>query len=426
MSIRPEDKLRKATIHLLRTDPFFASVVLCHNLEEKPGDGFEIDGRTIRYGTDFVKDRTVTELEYVLRHNVMHVVLGHHLRHEGYVNYEMMQEGEAEAKVLKRLNIAGDLAVNSLIVGSPGRPSECIVPGAGKYQEMPKDEAMEQYYNLLKQREDQDENDEDGDSASESPDNGDDASGSGTAQEGSEEHDSASDSPQNYGGTGSFAQAPANEQTVNNQEEWRQMITQAEVAAEKAGKLPGWVKEMVSGKLEPAAIPWERVLRRFLTRSIRNHHSYRRLSRRHGYRHDMIMPGRQGKGLGKIVFGVDTSGSMSKAVLDKALAEIQAIAALHKEGEIVVIQWDTRVADETSYTRKDFPIDTSKWEWCGRGDTRIASFIKACNKINPQVVICCTDGLFHWPEERIQVPTLWIKTRDFMPPWGEGILAINS
>lgn len=455
--IEPIDKLRKATINLLRSDPFFASIVLSHDWREQQGDGFQIDGKTILYGTQFVEDKTVTELEYVLRHNVMHVVLGHHLRHEGYVNYEMIQEGEAAERVMQRLNIAGDLAVNSLISGSPGRPDGCIVPGMGEHGDMPKDEAMEQYYKLLKDREEEDqeeldtarklaeeqkddwEDDEEsseenteGSEPSASPTDGPSTQGPEGASEGDSERESPENeqqngppSPPNYGGTGSFAQVQEGEGQEGETEQWRQMVTQAEVAADNAGKLPGWLKELVSGKLEPTAIPWERVLRRFLTRTIRSHASYRRPNRRHGYRRDIILPGRHGKGLGKIVFGVDTSASMSKEVLNKALGELQAIAALYKESEVVVVQWDTRVVDETTYTRADFPIDTSKWEWRGRGGTAVLEFIMACNHINPTAVICCTDGLFPWPQERIQVPTLWIKTRDFTPPWGEGLLAPN-
>lgn len=184
-------------------------------------------------------------------------------------------------------------------------------------------------------------------------------------------------------------------------------VASAAMLAESCGNLPGFVKELVSEILQPKQIPWEKALRSFLTQSIKRGNTYRRPHRRSGWRQDIILPSHQSKGLGHVVFGVDTSGSMSKESMNKALSEIQAIASLYKDSKVTVVQFDTQVKSTQEFTRKDFPIDTSNWTWAGRGGTAFQPFFDAAEKLNPAVIVLLTDGYAPMPRKPTK-PTIWL------------------
>lgn len=100
------ERLQKARLSLMMTQPFYA--ILLMNMK------FALDlscstaytsGDMIAFNPDFIDDIDDNELEFVLMHEVLHVVLGHVFRHQS--DYEM-----------EEFDMACDIVVNSNILYS--------------------------------------------------------------------------------------------------------------------------------------------------------------------------------------------------------------------------------------------------------------------------------------------------------------------
>ena len=81
-----EQKIKRALIKVLRQEPFYASILLKHEIremseeEQKEMPTICIDGREIRYCPDFIHEVRETSLPVILIHEAMHIALSHHIR----------------------------------------------------------------------------------------------------------------------------------------------------------------------------------------------------------------------------------------------------------------------------------------------------------------------------------------------------------
>ena len=101
------ERLKKARIRLLATNGFYGMLLsyVAFALDESCETACT-DGEKIYFGPDFMKDLSDSELEFVLMHEVMHIVLMHCQRQEDR-NQQMF-------------NVAADIVVNSNILMSKG------------------------------------------------------------------------------------------------------------------------------------------------------------------------------------------------------------------------------------------------------------------------------------------------------------------
>lgn len=164
-----------------------------------------------------------------------------------------------------------------------------------------------------------------------------------------------------------------------------------------------------------ASVPWQRVLRRYVGRSVNRRPVFGRVPRRFP---EMvgILPGRGRQGSRpKIMAVIDTSGSMSPAILADISAELSVMA---KTYEVLVVECDSEV-------RAVYPHRTIS-ELHGRGGTDFrppleSSFLK---KHKPDLVIFFSDGHGKAPSDQPRgVPVVWVITpRGHKPTvWGQEI-----
>jgi predicted metal-dependent peptidase len=450
------EKVSKAIISMVRTDPFFAAIIMRHEIRpEADSRTISIDGKVIRYSPEWVNSMTDRALGVIMAHEAMHVSLGHHLR---------LAKLRNSGKVVDHnlFNIAADLAINSHLYARPGFPDEGLVPGRGDYSAMPAGLSMEDYLaRLLDDSESEpddasqgDENGHEDDSEGNDASSGDDAaqsdsdasgdasgdgdgddasqsasSGSGDGSEGNDASSGDDAAQSDSGASGSPSDAmgevlpcpvDGDADTASMEREYEQMVASAAMQAEAAGKLPGYLRELVDGILRAPQQNWRQVLKRFCRRAAKNRLTYSRPNRRQAYRRDVFLPTRSGHAVDRIAVIADTSGSMQASDLNMVLSEMREIMSAYPTARLTLIQCDTRIHDEREFgatSIENIESFAKSGDWRGRGGTDMSPAIQRAEELRCDAMIILTDGYMTWPEQS-QVPCFWLMTTDKVAPWG--------
>jgi predicted metal-dependent peptidase len=178
------------------------------------------------------------------------------------------------------------------------------------------------------------------------------------------------------------------------QDEIKKEIDQAiRQGALMAGKLGGNLSRELGELLQPK-VDWREQLRDYVTSLAdgKDISTWQRVNRR-WLQHDVYMPSTLSETIGRIVVGIDTSGSCFDA-LEPFLSELQSICATVKPDIVDLIYWDTEVAKHEIYDREkqDKLVQSTKPAGGGGTDPScVPAYIEA-NKLNPECVIMLTDG----------------------------------
>lgn len=209
------------------------------------------------------------------------------------------------------------------------------------------------------------------------------------------------------------------EQITSGEKNWTEVAVAAAVMSKHAGKLPGDIERLIEQMLTPQ-IDWAQQLaeyvRHMAASGMRRRSTWKRPSRRKTESSDFIMPGRQHIGAPKIAFAVDTSGSMSAADMNKAIAEIDAIRKQYK-ADLYLIEADAEIAD-AKWIKHHEAIPGFK----GGGGTSFVPVIQhiAEDKVDVDLLIYFTDGYGEFGDKP-DYPVLWIMTSDIKPPYGDTV-----
>ena len=213
-------------------------------------------------------------------------------------------------------------------------------------------------------------------------------------------------------------------------------IIQREVAQQMRQQLPGtlpggwglWVKHTLEPKID-----WRPVLRKRLTTAIavgrgsRVDYSYQHPNRRATTFAPVILPSLTGAQSHQLVVVVDTSGSMSGAPLEQAIAELYGILRqVHQS--VNLIPCDTQEYTPIPLRRE---ADLRKLlRLPGGGGTNMIRGIEAALELSPvpDTVLVLTDGFTPYPSQRYKIPVVFgIIGQDVLhpssippnPPWGQ-------
>ena len=210
----------------------------------------------------------------------------------------------------------------------------------------------------------------------------------------------------------------------NNQEVWDERIVSAISAIKESngiGKVPlGILREY--NKLINPVLNWREILKDFLSKDIYDY-SFNKTDKRYT---DVFLPdfSEECDVLKlNVLFVVDTSGSITNKDLGKALAEIKSAIneSDHLEGYILCL--DAKTYDLIPLS--EFDINT--FQAHGGGGTDFTEFFNNLNNIRNQInsnidlIIFMTDGRDTFPDEELRqgIPVLWIINNDkITPPWG--------
>lgn len=360
-------KLEKAKSQLVLHQAFFATVLMSLPLELTEAiPTAATNGVRIVFNPNFLEQLSVDETQFILAHEVLHVTMLHPWRRDG--------------RDLELWNQAIDHADN-LILLDAGFQMPQKLPGLAdpKY----KDWSSEKIYNDLQQQQGE-------------------GDGEGEGQ-GNVFRDECQDAP---GDEAEQAQSQAKAQMV---------VAQAAKAAQMAGQLPASLQQLVDGILKPK-VNWREELKHFMTAVLKQDQSWQRGQRRF-LAEGLYLPSFYSEGMGELVVGVDTSGSVWHRV-PEFLAEVSAIAAECRPEKITVIYCDTQV----NYTAEYESGDEVEMKQCGGGGTdltKIFDYVQV-KGINPKVAVVLTDLETPFGSEP-EYPVIWAAVGTQPAPWGDVI-----
>ena len=335
------------------------------------------DGEKIVFNPDFIDSLTDTEVDIVMMHEILHIVLRHCYRGHGLEH--------------ERYNIACDIVVNSNIMYSSGLGIESV---AIKCDADPWNEAPNGRPGYLY-----------------------------TAEEVYKMLPSMIDS----GGGGTFDEHDHWDRDADNQERddlWDQRVIAAADAANASGKGNGvphaievWLEELRRPKHD-----WRTILNNFIQEEV-NDYSFSPPDRR--YEGDFFLPDFNDTDVSvkNILFMVDTSGSMSLPMVKDMYAEI--FGAIEQFGG-KLSGWlgffdDKVVPPQPFCSISEFKLIKPK----GGGGTEfdiIFDYVKENMQDNmPEAIVILTDGYASFPPEKaaMGIPVLWVINTDVVPPFGK-------
>lgn len=173
-------------------------------------------------------------------------------------------------------------------------------------------------------------------------------------------------------------------------QEVKQAIINAAQSAE-AGSLPAGVERLIKQHTNPV-MPWRELIQTNLTSAIRTDFSWMRPSRR-SWHMDAIMPGMTPGEEIDVVVAIDMSGSISNRQAQAFLGEIGGMMDAFDGYKVHVFCFDTEIYNPQDFNSESMDtIDT--YEPAGGGGTDFDAIFDYLKKIGnvPKRLICFTDG----------------------------------
>jgi len=167
-------------------------------------------------------------------------------------------------------------------------------------------------------------------------------------------------------------------------------------------------------------VPWQRLLRQFVGQALaRDDYSLARPNKRY-LCEKIVVPGRSSENPGLVVVALDTSGSMSTAMISQALAEIFSLKDLMSE--LLLITADCEVNQVIPVSMLDEFLRNPR-VFGGGGTSHIPVFeYIAKHHLEPDLFIGITDLFTEFPAKKPHYPVLWVAPAyHSIPPWGHVI-----
>ena len=355
------ERLVTARIGLLLRQSFFGNLATrlqLVNADEWCGTA-ATDGQKFYYNSRFIMMLKPKEVEFLVAHEVLHVVYDH--------------MGRRDHRDPQIWNIADDYAVNADL--KRHKIGQFITTVPCLYEQKYDGKAAEEIYDdLMKNVQKIDINDLIDQLLDDHMD-GDDGEGDG---EGNQE------------GKGKGRPKLSDEEKERIRQEVKQAIINAASSAE-AGQLPLGVERLIKQATNPV-MPWRELIQTNLTSAIRTDYSWMRPSRR-GWHMDAIMPGMTPGEEIDVVVSIDMSGSISNKQAQQFLGEIGGMMDSFDGYKVHVFCFDT-----DTYNPQDFSSENmetiEEYQPMGGGGTDFDCIFKYLkdNAIDPKRLIVFTDG----------------------------------
>lgn len=367
---RSKSKVSAAKVALLLDTQymFFSSILL--KMEVKFVTSMSTaytNGKVIAFNPNFVEKLTQAETLFILMHELHHVILKH--------------VGRRSGRDPKLWNAACDYVINTKLVELGFK-----MPASGglydsKYLGKSADEV---YFELFQERLD-----------------------NPSSQQPEPDHDDLGADDQ---------MSEATEEEIND------LINAGVVAAQReggkaVGNIPGNLLSQYEQLINPK-VPWQTLLNRFLFGTAKNDYSMKKPNRRylaHGY----VLPSLYSESMDQIDFAIDTSGSVSQAMMQEFLGEIANVFKRFSPERIGIMQFDHDLKSrDVIKSVKEF----AKIEFRGGGGTDVLPVLEAFKENAAKALVIITDGYFHHdPSWNPKKPVIWVvyDNNSFKPPFGK-------
>lgn len=328
-------RLKAARIRLVRNHIFFGAIAM--RLHLQPEDSLPslagVDGKNIFFNPTQLADVSSSQLEGLLAHEALHIMLLHHLR-----------RGSRDPK---KWNIAGDHAINLTLLAE-----RFELPANGLHDPKYRGMSAEQIYALL-------------------PDS---PTGEG--------FDIVMDGNSNM----------LEKEVKAEEERIKAAVVNAAALARKAGQMTAGIERLIEAICEPKA-NWQTVLAEYVTEIAAHDFDWARPSQRHLHQYGIICPTLDSRDkLGRIGIGNDASGSTLR-FQEQFASEISDILSQF-DCTITVLNHDTEVKSVDEYSSDDLPIQL---KIVGCGGTRFDTFYTTVrDEYDFDLLIHLTDGEASW------------------------------
>jgi len=364
------DRIITARIGLLLRHPFFGNMAT--RLRIVAADEWlataAVDGRNLYYNTQFFNAMNNKEIEFVVAHEILHMVFDH--------------MGRREDRDPMIYNISADYIVNNTLVRDAIGQIPSIVKCYQdfKYEGWTSEEVYDDVYEQAKK------NGEEylkqlGEMLDEHLDSEDDGTGN---TDGGEAIDS------NGNATSSSKPKYNKEEIKQIKDEIKEnMISAAQSAG--AGNVPGAVARMIKELTEPK-MNWREIIRQSVQSTIRSDYTFSRPSRK-GQMSGAILPSMDFQDTIDIACCIDMSGSIGEVQGKDFLGEVQGIMEEFPDYNIKVWCFDTNVYNEEDFEANDGK-DLLDYELMGGGGTDFMAnwtYMKEQDYV-PKKLIMFTDG----------------------------------
>ena len=410
-------KLQEARFSLMRTHPFYAVLLMHINFGlDNYAETAYTDGKLIAFAPDFLDKLSNNEVQFVLMHEVMHIVLNHCNRLINGMDLEIF-------------NIACDIVVNSNILYSFNKDvSKITVKEFGEMMHLTPDgkegydyTAEEVYQMLLKEKSNK--KNEKGNEEKSTDKKGNNSSEKDNFSEKSKslEEDQMGFDDHSYW---------KNSNDQETKEEWKQIAIEAKKMQDefdkktnKSGSLPMLLERQIDEYIHPQT-NWREILHDFIQIDIVDY-SFNPPDRRM-QDNSLILPDFNEKEeiVKNIWFIVDTSGSIGKKELTIALSEIKgALDQFNNHLEAQISFFDADITEPMNFSSiKEF----QEIKAVGGGGTSFQIIFEKLDEYfkdeKPSYIIILTDGCAIFPQEEVrqEIPVLWLINNEYVtPPWGK-------
>jgi len=354
------DRIITARVGLLLRHPFFGNMAT--RLRITAADEFiptaAVDGRNLYFNTQFFNAMDNKEIEFVIAHEILHMVFDHLTRREDRNPY--------------LYNVACDYIVNNMLVrdriGTKPKLVEC-------FQDFKYDGwTSEEVYDELFENAEKIDIDQLGEMLDEHFE-----WGEGPGSNNDSEGDTKSESQ---------AMSESEKQRIKDE------IKEAMMAAAQsagAGNTPGEIQRLIKELTEPK-MNWRQLLRQQIQSSIKSDYTFIRPSRK-GWHTGAILPGMNFEETIDLCVAIDMSGSIGNAQAKDFLSEVKGIMDEYKDYKITVWCFDTKVYNEQEFSA-DTGDDINEYEVIGGGGTDFMvnwTYMKD-QDIQPKKFLMFTDG----------------------------------
>lgn len=188
-------------------------------------------------------------------------------------------------------------------------------------------------------------------------------------------------------------------------------------AKDETGSIPGEISMALDKMMNPK-LPWQVILRKFLSEISKNAYTWKRPNKR--FMPNMYLPSLHSEGLSDFAAFTDISGSVTDKAYSHQVHEIANVFKMLKPKKITFGQFDTKIIsiDQVKTVHELLNID-----FHGRGGTDFTDVLHWVNKNKPKFALILSDGDCHVPNIKPLVPVIWLIYNNprFTAPYGKVI-----
>lgn len=362
------NKLSDARLAFVLRYPFFAGLLCRRRIEvtEAVPTAAVSDKGVIYVNPNFSEKLTMQQNVFLLAHECMHVVFAHRLRKYGR-DHELW-------------NVACDAVINHMLkackVGEP-------ICGMVEFDWVKDNTTAEEVYDKI---------------CREGNDKSGQQDGSGLGE------DLTTQTPDDGAGT-----APPDSEVDAAIQQGKLEIASAYQGEKLRGQGGGALGSIIDAILT-VKVPWFELLERYMTNRCHVHLSWGRPNKR--YLRTAYLPGKtRMPAMGKIVIGIDTSGSITDEEIGTFLGHLSRICELCDPESVDVLYTTDKVEKVDHFDRGDYAFEPRHNRWCGGTDMCAVTQWAEEHCDDAEVTIIFTDGYTPTPSEAC-TDVLWVVTTD--------------